>query len=131
MNQYKEIYSRRPEYAWMIDNHKTDFEQNYVRETVIGNIVKGVMFVETNKEKLPVGHYTYVIHDKTTAYLDFITSFLLQRGILTKLMPRILQEMKEKGIKKIKAVPYTEKNLDVFQKKFGFTKIGQFITKEI
>jgi hypothetical protein len=131
MDQYKQIYARRPEYAWMIDNHKTDFELNYVRETVIGNIVKGVMFVETNKGKLPVGHYTYVIHDNNVAYLDFITSFLLQRGILTKLMPRIIQEMKEKGVKTIKAVPYTEKNLGVFQKKFGFKKSGQFITKEI
>ncbi|MBR9678871.1 MAG: hypothetical protein GON13_01240 [Nanoarchaeota archaeon] len=131
MDNYKKIYGKRTEYAWILDEQKIDFDQNYVRETVIENIVKGIMFVETEKGTLPVGHYTYVIHDSNIAYLDFITSFLLQRGILTKLMPRIIQEMKEKGVKTIKAVPYTKNNLEVFQKKFRFKKSGQFMIKEI
>jgi hypothetical protein len=131
MDSYKTIYSKRPEYAWMIDKHKTDFEQNYVRETIMGNIVKGVMFADSKKGKVPIGHYTYILNEEGVAYLDFITSFLLKRGILTKLMPRIVQEMKEKGVKTIKLVPYHDKNLKVFQKKFRFRKEGDFLIRTI
>ena len=131
INSFKQIFSKRPEYAWLIDKEQNIFSKTELKEKKLGNITKGVYFTKTNNGWVPISHYKYILLNKNVAYLDFMTSFLIKKGITTQLMPKMISKMKNKGIKKIKLIPYSKSNHEIFTKKFGFKKEGEFLVKNI
>lgn len=131
MSSYKQIYNYRTQYAWLADKEENLLNNTFVKELRIDHIVKGIYFSKIENKLIPISHYTYVIIGEGVAYLDFVTSFLLNKGILKSLFPKMIEKMKLNGVNKIKLVPYTEKNLKVFQEKFGFRKQGSYLVRKV
>ena len=131
IDSFKQIFTLRPEYAWLAEKEENILSETDLKEKKIGNIIKGVYFTKTRKGWMPISHYKYILIERDVAYIDFITSFLIGKGITKHLFPKMVDKMKKKGVKKIKLVPYSKLNHKIFKEKFGFKDEGDFLVKHV